>query len=169
MSKELPVRKNIRLKEYDYSSAGAYFLTVCVKDGHCILWEQEPNVGANRVRPWLSNIGNIVENEIIKIDGAYENASVDKFVIMPNHIHMIIFIKNNDCDLGIDNHGRTRFAPTISRIIKQTKGLITKRIGYSIWQRSFYDHIIRDEAEYQRIWQYIDENPARWVEDEYYG
>ena len=168
MSKELPVRKNIRLKEYNYSQNGAYFLTVCVKNGHNILWKQGFNVGANRVRPQLSDLGNVVEDEINKIDAVYKNASVNKFVIMPNHVHMIIFLQNNDCNLDIDNCERTRFAPTISRIIKQTKGLITKRIGYSIWQSSFHDRIIRDEAEYRHIWHYIDNNPLNWSEDVYF-
>ncbi len=59
-------------------------------------------------------------------------------------------------------------APTISTIINQMKGIVTKRLGYSLWQKSFYDHIIRNEEDFQRIWQYIDENPARWQEDEYF-
>ena len=66
------------------------------------------------------------------------------------------------------NSGRTQFAPTVSRIIKQFKGSVTKKIGISIWQRSFYDHIIRDENDYLRIWDYIDTNPLKWSSDEYY-
>jgi len=147
--RELPTRKNIRLKDYDYSQNGAYFVTMCIKNRHHILWDEESIVGANRVRPKLSNIGNVVNYEINKINTVYENVNIDKFVIMPNHIHMIIFVKNNDCYLA-ESCGRTRFAPTISRIIKQTKGLVTKQIGYSIWQKSFYDHIIRNEEEYRQ-------------------
>lgn len=88
----------------------------------------------------------------------YENVFVDNYVIMPNHIHLIIRIES----------GRTQFAPTIGRIIKQFKGSITKQIGKSIWQKSFYDHIIRDDYDYQTKWQYIDENPGKWLEDELY-
>jgi len=82
---------------------------------------------------------------------------------MPNHIHMIVAI----------NSGRLVIAPTqatpnLSTIIKQFKTAVTKQIGFSLWQKSYHDHIIRNEDEYQRIWQYIDENPARWDEDEYF-
>lgn len=78
---------------------------------------------------------------------------------MPNHLHLIIVIDNPVI-------GRTQFAPTISRIIKQFKGAITKQIGFSPWQRSFYDHIIRNEKEYTAYWQYIENNPVNWENDE---
>lgn len=84
---------------------------------------------------------------------------LDNYVIMPNHIHMLI---------AIDDCGRTLFAPTISRIVKQFKGVVTKQIGKSIWQRSFYDHIIRDEQDYVEKWNYIENNPARWLDDDLY-
>ena len=187
---DLPERKRIRLGEYDYSADGAYFVTICTKNRENILWEttaelqpnndmvidhKQPNaVGANRVRPpqndeknnvVLSNIGEIVNDAILAIPKSYECVNVDNYVIMPNHIHMIISISDN-ADYG--ENGRTRFAPTISRIIKQTKGRATKQIGYSIWQKSFYDHIIRTQRDYAQIWQYVDENPTKWESDEYY-
>ena len=118
---EPPKRKNNRLSNYDYSQNGAYFITICTKDKNPLLW----CVGANCVRPLLSNIGQLVENEISVLSKTYDGVDVDKFIIMPNHIHMIITI---DC-----GGGRTQFAPTISRIIKQFKGIITKQIGLSIW------------------------------------
>lgn len=132
---DLPKRKNIRLNDYNYSSNGAYFITICTKNKENLLWK---NVGANCVRPLdqlpLSKIGIVIENEIYKLNTVYENIKVDKYQIMPNHIHLIIFIYE-------DSNGRTQFAPTISRIIKQFKGSITKQIGFSIWQKSFYDRI----------------------------
>jgi len=79
---------------------------------------------------------------------------------MPNHIHIIVAIDTN--------HGRAMRAPTISTIINQMKGYVTKQIGYSIWQKLYHDHIIRGESDYRRICKYIDENPDRWAEDEYY-
>ena len=119
------------------------------------------NVGANCVRPLdqlpLSKIGIVIENEIYKLNTVYENIKVDKYQIMPNHIHLIIFIYE-------DSNGRTQFAPTISRIIKQFKGSITKQIGFSIWQKSFYDRIIRNEKEYQSVWNYIHNNPLKYLE-----
>ena len=160
---KLPVRKNIRLKKYDYASNGGYFITICSENKKRIFWDE--NVGANCVRLAvykLSEYGNIVDREIKSIGGIYGSIiRIDKYVIMPNHIHMILIIDDF-------NNGRTQFAPTVSRIIKQFKGAVTKKIGKSIWQRSFYEHIIRNEVEYAEIWNYIDSNPHKWVEDEYY-
>ena len=155
---ELPKRKQIRLEGYDYSSCGAYFVTICVADRRHLLW----NVGANCVRPDefppLSDMGKIVDDEIQKLNTIYENVVVDKYCIMPDHIHAIIMILS-------DESGRTQFAPTLSRIIKQFKGLITKQIGFSIWQKSFNDRIIRSEQGYREVWQYIDENSLKWEEN----
>lgn len=155
---DLPKRKNIRLNDYNYSSNGAYFITSCTKNKENLLWK---NVGANCVRPLdqlpLSKIGIVIENEIYKLNTIYENIKVDKYQIMPNHIHLIIFIYE-------DSNGRTQFAPTISRIIKQFKGSITKQIGFSIWQKSFYDRVIRNEKEYQSVWNYIHNNPLKYLE-----
>ena len=155
---DLPKRKNIRLNDDNYSSNGAYFITICTKNKENLLWK---NVGANCVRPLdqlpLSKIGIVIENEIYKLNTVYENIKVDKYQIMPNHIHLIIFIYE-------DSNGRTQFAPTISRIIKQFKGSITKQIGFSIWQKSFYDRIIRNENEYQSVWNYIHNNPLKYLE-----
>ncbi|WP_295632444.1 transposase [uncultured Intestinimonas sp.] len=76
---------------------------------------------------------------------------------MPNHVHMILVLTSQG--------GRTLCAPTVSRVIKQFKGVVTKRAGLPLWQKSFHDHIIRNEADYLRIWQYIDTNPLKWRED----
>jgi REP element-mobilizing transposase RayT len=110
----------------------------------------------------LSEIGEIVENETIQLKGIYDIVDVDCFVVMPNHVHMIIVILPNG---RTQSDGRTQFAPTVSRIIKQWKGVITKKVGYPLWQKSFHDHIIRDENEYNRIAEYIENNPANWEED----
>lgn len=146
-------RKPNRLKNYDYSQNGVYFITVCVKNRNPIL--SYIPVGANCVR--LSKIGKVVEEEINNISKIYANVTVENYVIMPNHIHLLVFIDRFS--------GRTQFAPTIYRIIKQFKGVITKRLGKSIWQKGFYDHIIRDEYDFQIRWQYIEDNPYRWCED----
>lgn len=155
---ELQKRKKNRLKDYDYSQNGAYFITVCVKDKRNLLWT---DVGATCGRPQLTDIALKVDKEINKISAVYENVVIDKYVIMPNHIHIIILLNGT-------KNGRTEFAPTISRIIKQFKGSISKQIGYSIWQQSFYDHIIRDEEDYLKIWRYTETNPLKWREDCYY-
>ncbi|MCL2592922.1 MAG: hypothetical protein FWD82_06110 [Defluviitaleaceae bacterium] len=150
-------RKSNRLKDYDYSSNGSYFITICTKDHAKILSQI---VGANCVRPKLSKIGEVVENEITKLSNIYDNVSVNCYVIMPNHIHMIILIQKE---------GRTQFAPTISRIIKQFKGTITKQAGFSPWQKSFHDHIIRNEKNFITISEYIKNNPINWKNDCFYN
>ena len=164
---EVPVRKNLRLKDYDYSGAGYYFLTICVKDRHEMLGTIDVDVGAISNRPLtlmkLSNYGRIVQSVIQEIPVHYAGVTVDKYVIMPNHVHMIL----------IKKHGRLLIAPTgppatVSRVMKQLKRQVSKKIGFSLWQRSYHDHIIRDEAEYQRIWHYIDENPEKWETDCYF-
>jgi len=164
MGEELPTRKPVRLNGYDYSNAGYYFITICVKDGYELLWDILPVssdtvVGAAFCRPPLSGIGKIVEYEIAILSRTYEDVTIDQYVVMPNHVHMIVRISDS---------GRQNAAPTVPRIIGQWKRTISMKIGFSLWQKSYHDRIIRDEAEYQRICQYIDENPARWEEDEYY-
>ena len=158
---DLQRRKPNRLANYDYAQNGAYFITICVNDRAPIL--SRISVGGNNVRPCrnaLSPIGVVVENSIKSIPNHYENVFVDNYVVMPNHVHLIIRIENDG--------GRTLFAPTISRIIKQFKGITTKEIGKSIWQKGFYDHVIRDCLDYNIRWQYIDDNPSKWLEDELY-
>ena len=147
-----PNRKQIRIKNYDYSAPGAYFITVCVANRKPILW----NVGAAISRPNLSKIGAVVEMAILQISERYPMISVDKYCIMPDHIHMILSI-HTDVD------GRPQVAPTISRVMKQFKGSITKQIGRLIWQKSFYDHGIRNRRDYDEIWEYIENNPLKYA------
>ncbi len=158
---ELPKRKPNRLNNFDYSTPGAYFVTICTKDHKCMLWD---DVGASIARPQthqLSKYGIIVEKAIRDIPAHYPAISVDQHVVMPNHIHLLLQI-NTDTD------GRPMVAPTISTVVQQLKGVVTKQIGHSIWQKLFHDHVIRDERDYLKIWAYIDNNPARWKEDCFY-
>jgi len=127
-----------------------------------MLWNA---VGARIARPrnteYLSEYGVIINDAINNISKVYPSVSVDKFVIMPNHIHMILLL---------DSHGsgRAMRAPTISTVINQMKGCVTKQIGFSLWQKLFHDHIIRNEEEYRKIWEYIDTNPLKWEDDCYF-
>lgn len=158
---EHPQRKPNRLKKYDYSMPGAYFITICTKDRTNLFWE---NAGASIARPEdvvLSVYGNIAQEAIQNIPLYYPAVAVDHFVIMPNHIHLLLRIVP-------DVDGRAMLAPTISTVVQQMKGYITKRIGYSIWQKLFHDHVIRGDADYQRIWNYIEGNPMRWKDDCFY-
>ena len=169
----LHIRKHNRLKNYDYSQNGIYFITVCTKNHHNLFGEIIPAVvGANCVRPQLNEIGQIVKDEIAILSSTYENISIDKYVVMPNHVHMILVVMDDGrikTHCGQIQSGRTQFAPTtVSRAIKQWKGIITKKIGFSPWQKSFHDHIICNEKDYCRIAEYIENNPTRWIDDCYY-
>ena len=152
-----PKRKEIRLGNYDYSTCGVYFITICTKQKKPLFWN---NVGATCGRPeneyQLSDCGIIVKNEIALLSSVYESVRVDKYIVMPDHIHMLVSIVP-------DEFGRPQVAPTISRVVQQFKGAITKKVGFSLWQKGYYDHIIREQRDYDEIWQYIDENPLRWV------
>lgn len=153
-----PKRKSIRLKDYDYSTPGAYFVTVCTKNKINYFWH---NVGASIARPQdivLTKCGMITDEAINNISEIYQNITVDNYVIMPNHIHLLLQIHS-------DENGRPVVAPTIDRVIQQMKGYVTKQIGESIWQKLFFDHIIRGEQDYREIWQYIENNRT---DDEFY-
>ncbi len=151
-------RRPLRLKGYDYSLGGYYFVTVCTRDrvphlrrgAHC----------APEPLPPLTAAGLIAEQAILQIFSHYSGVTVDKYVIMPNHVHMILVLPADG--------GRALRAPTVSQIVRAWKETVTKMLGAAIWQKSFYDHIIRDENDYLRIWNYIDSNPAKWAEDQYY-
>ena len=143
-------RKNPRLKDYDYTSGGYYFITICTADKKHFFGEIEED------KIQLNEIGKLAYDNIENLEKIYETIKIDKFVVMPNHIHMIIII-----DKGTDL--------TLSRITKQYKEWITKTIKKSIWQKSYYDHIIRNEKDYYRIWKYIDENVLKWSLDKYYN
>lgn len=156
---ELAKRKSIRLKDYDYGSAGVYFVTICTKDRKGLFWN---NVGATSGRQQetrLSKYGKVVDEAIHKIPIYYPDVKIDNYVVMPNHVHILLSIEGN-----ID--GRPLVAPTISRVVKQMKGYVSKQIGHSVWQKSFIDHIIRNEKDYLEHYTYIDNNPLKWEEDE---
>jgi len=163
MQRELPTRKNIRLNNYDYSSAGYYFITVCVKDKHVVLGKVVGDAVHSVPKVDLSEYGNIVQ-QILENGGA-PCIKLEKYIIMPNHIHMILIVSHVEKWDAVDSVPYKSLIPTFVRALKT---MASKQIGFSIWQRSYHDHIIRDEDEYRRIWQYIDENPARWTEDGYF-
>ena len=155
---EPPKRKQNRLTEYDYSTPNAYFITICTDNRANLFWK---NVGAIIDRPEnvpLTNLGAIALQSIIDISKHYPAVKVDNFVIMPNHIHLLLQIQT-------DGDGRSMIAPTISTVVRQMKGVVSKQAGRSIWQKGFYDHVIRNDKDYQETWNYIERNPAKWVND----
>ena len=160
----LPKRKATRLKNYDYSQNGYYFVTICTHDKKCIL----SNVVGQGLAPaevQLSEYGKIANAEILNLKIRYQNIKIDKYVIMPNHIHAIIIIQNNTAGASP--------CPTLSDIICTFTSVVTRRchninLTLKIWQTSFYDHIIRGENDYQKIKNYIETNPQKWELDCFY-
>ncbi len=155
---DLPKRKPNRLPRYDYSQPGCYFVTICTGGRKRLFWN---GVGAACGRPPLTEYGQAVERQIEKLSSIYQAVQVDKHIVMPNHVHLIVRI----CT---DEGGRPQAAPTLARIINQFKGAVTKQIGRPIWQKGYHDHIVRNKEDYLRIWDYIETNPAKWREDCYY-
>ena len=163
---ELPKRKAPRLREWDYSTPGAYFLTICTAGKQCIL-SRIRTVGGGVLdapKPELSAYGKIVEKTLLDIDRQYSYLSIDNYVIMPNHIHLLVSVTDNGAS---GTPPPTAANEAIPKMVSTLKRFTNKACGVQLWQRSFHDHIIRSEKDYLEIWQYIDSNPARWVEDCY--
>ena len=159
------------MKGYDYNQNGAYFITICVKGRHEVLGTVVGRGDLDTPCVQLSECGLITKKNIELIGLHYIGVTVDQYVIMPNHLHMIISICRDESTSDGENGASRSPRPTnavIPNIMKAFKNFTNKAVGFSLWQDSFHDRVIRDEAEYRRIWQYIDENPARWEEDGYY-
>ena len=150
MQEKLPITKRIRIKNYDYSKENIYFITICVKDRLELLGSIRDS---NYIE--LTSVGKIVKKHINKIEKIYDNTRIDEYMIMPNHIHILLEIKNRN-DISI------------SKIINRYKTNISKEITYSIWQKSFYEHIVRTEKEYLKIKEYIQNNVINWKNDKYF-
>ena len=166
---ELPKRKTPRLQEWDYSTPGAYFLTICTAGRQCIL-SRIRTVGEGLAPPAaeLTEIGKIVEEQILDLPRRYPSFSIDKYVIMPNHVHLLISLTDREISGGASP---SPTAVDVVRVMKSMSArLCREQYGiYPLWQRSFHDHVIRCEKDYLEIWQYIDDNPAKWAEDRYYA
>ena len=151
---ELPKRKNNRLKDYDYSLNGAYFITICTHDRQSLFWE-------------TNNPDAMIEKWLFEIQNKYANVQIDKVVIMPNHIHAIVFLLG---DQSATIHQIISWFKTMTtnEYIRAVKDGLYKPFKKQIWQRSYHDHIIRNEEDYLHIWQYIDDNPLKWTDDKYF-
>ncbi|MFZ2154065.1 MAG: transposase [Candidatus Moraniibacteriota bacterium] len=147
--------KSARLKGYDYSQNGMYFITICTKNREEFFGEIKNGEMA------LNEIGKIVKEEWLQTSIIHPNILLDEWIIMPNHIHGIIEIKNVETP---------RWGVSLGSIINQIKSICTKKIwksGYSdfAWQSRFYDHIIRNDESLNKIREYIRINPQKWEED----
>ena len=165
--KELPKRKPTRLKNFDYNTTGAYFITLCTEGRRQIL---SRIVGAD-VLGGPKNVkllphGIVADKHIKQMNEFYENITVDQYVIMPNHIHFLLFV----CDDGLPRTSTpTKQTSFVSHFVSTFKRFCNKEYGKNVWQRGFYDHIIRGREDYEEIVKYIYENPIRWYYDELYA
>ena len=165
---ELPKRKPTRLKGYDYSSPGAYFITICTKDRKCLLSEIAVGTGVlDCPQNILTPYGEVANKHLINMSNFYENIKIDKFVVMPNHIHMLIQVT----DMAKPNGPSRTPVPTnslIAQFISTFKRFCNKEYGENIWQSRSNDHIIRNKNDYEKIWEYIDSNVLKWEKDCFY-
>lgn len=181
--KELPKRKSTRLKNFDYSSAGAYFVTICIKDRKRILSDivkSSVGVGAldDPLTPQiqLTAIGKITEKYLLSSENI-PGVRIDRYVIMPNHIHAIIFLypeKYITHKEGSSLFAQPTIVPTptnkmLPHIVSTFKRFCNKEIGDNIFQRGYIEHIVRDREDYETRAKYIYENPIRWYYDELYA
>lgn len=150
MKDSLPARKIIRLNDLYYTKKGMYFITICTKNRIEILGQ----IKDKDIK--LTKEGKITRKLTQEIEKIFDNITINEYIIMPNHVHMIIEIKEEKENVSI------------VKIIKKYKSNISQRLGYSIWQKSYYDHIIRDEKEYYIIKKYIQDNIINWKKDRYF-
>jgi len=167
-------RRSIRLPEFDYARYGPFFVTLCVENRNCIFG----TVADGQMQ--LKRYGEIIEEEWIRTAEIRRETSFDAYVVMPNHFHGIVSVLNTEADrLGrVGAHSRAplrRQSRSLGAMIAQFKATTTRRInalrgtpGATIWQRNYYEHVIRDERDLERIRNYIAANPARWEEDGYH-
>ena len=158
----LPKRKSVRLSGYDYSSDGLYFVTVCTEKRACILSQVVGCGVLDAPRIVLTDLGQKIENQINKMNGLYNDISVKKYVVMPNHLHLIIEICGGTSGTPCPTNS------SLSKFIGTFKRFVNSEAGKNIWQKSFYDHIIRDDEDLFNKGKYIENNPANWLEDELY-
>lgn len=178
-------RRSIRLGGYDYAQAGGYFVTICTQDRVCLFGDVVNG------EMWLNGTGRIVHDEWMRTPVLRPRVTLDAFVVMPNHIHGIIILgdgHNAVNDGATAGRGTLQRAPTergsaverfgrptsdsIPTIVRLFKSATTKRInrlrgtpGAPVWQRNYYEHIVRDDESLGRIRQYILNNPAQWASD----
>ena len=179
----LPQPKQSRLGCFDYSESGSYFITICTEGRMNILSEISAGAGLPDSPEVICNLlrsGKIVDHWIQKMNRHYDDISVDCYVIMPDHVHLLLSLTENSGLSGRPVGGGLPDAPirgplipesspgsrcnaAISRFVGTLKRFTNREIGEKIWQRSFYDHVIRNQQDYTQIWKYIEDNPRKWL------
>ncbi|MBE7050766.1 MAG: transposase [Ruminococcaceae bacterium] len=163
---KLPERKSPRLRGYDYSLPGAYFVTICTQNREHIF--EIENVGNDLcVVPPEQN--RIIHKWLKETENKFNNIKIDKYVIMPNHIHIIVVIKERHTGRSLHDVMRWFETMVTNEYIRKVKIGLLKPFKKRLFQQSFHDHIIRGEKDYHKIWEYIDTNPLKWELDCFYN
>ena len=157
-------RQKTRLRDYDYNTPGAYFLTICVDKRRCLLSRVVGTGVLDGPKTELLFHGVIADKYIRQLNDFYPNLSVDSYVIMPNHIHILLRITEGPSGTPVP----TRQNSTVSRFVSTFKRFCNKEYGGNIWQARSYDRIIRDQEDFDQHLQYIEQNPFAWDKDEFY-
>ena len=162
-------RRSIRLKDYDYSQQGAYFVTICTKNRECLFGE----IVASKIR--LNQSGELIQQIWYELPNRYIDLDLDAFILMPNHLHGIIVLTDQaavGAGLALPGKGAASGAPTLGGIVRTFKSIsaillnrLLSRTGRTLWQRNYYEHIIRNEKSLNAIRDYILNNPNRWPDD----
>ena len=179
-------RRSIRLKGYDYSQSGLYFITICVQNRECLFGKI---INKEMI---LNEPGTMVENEWLKLRIRFPNIVLHEYIVMPNHFHAILVgatlvVAHNDVDVQQQKRQPQGIAPTINPKNKTVGDMVgafqsivvveyirgVKTLGWQpfdgkLWQRNYYEHIIRNEQSYQTIAEYILNNPSKWNDDKFY-
>ena len=159
-------RKPIRLACFDYSLQGVYFLTICANERKALFGRVMDAGETEEPEVQLNALGRIVERNIGIISTVYPMISVEKYVVMPNHVHLLLLVKDEYCSDSV-----RRDKMLIPKAIQSFKASVTRQYkpnGGPIWQARYFDHVVRSDDEFLRIWQYIANNPAQWAEDCYH-
>ena len=144
-----PKRKNPRMVGYDYATPGYYFITICTHQKKCLFWTEHR----------LNQLGRLVYDTVMQIPVHFPKNRVDSFVVMPNHLHMILVVEPGGVDTSV--------------VVGSMKAYVTRQArrsfpGLRLWQTSYHDHGIRNRKQYETILRYIDTNPMRWDKDCFY-
>ena len=161
---EMPNRKQNRLAEFDYGQEGAYFVTLCTQN-RVRLFQMELPVGNGLCAvPNTDAVGNsIIHRWLKETERKFPNVTIDKYVIMPDHLHLIVMIKERHAGRSLPDVMRFFKTMTTNEYIRGVRdGTLTPFYG-KLWQKSYYDHVIRNQQDYNEIWQYIENNPAKWI------
>lgn len=169
MSNDLPQRKPLRKEGFDYDFCGVYFITICTQDRREILSQivgvDVPDDPYDYQQIKLTDYGTIADKYVKQLNDFYNHLSIEWYVIMPNHIHILL----NVLDGTSRTSSPTKQHSTVSQFVSTFKRFCNKEYGGNIWQRGYNDHIIRDREDYEKHVRYIVENPMNWYFDELYN